>query len=381
MIRQSVGSSYRGDMWQAEISVDLDAIRGNTALLKRGTSAEVMAVVKADGYGHGAVESARAALEGGATWLGTATLGEAAVLRAAGLRAPILAWLWTAGTPLTAAVEGDIDLGVSTLGQLATVIAAAREAGRSLRTHLKIDTGLSRSGAGATDWPVLVEVAAKAQTDGFIEVTGVWSHFACADSPGHPSIDSQLAAFDDGLAVARRFGIEPQLRHMANSPALLTRPDSHFDLVRAGIATYGLSPIEGSTYGLRPAMTARARILTAKRVPEGQGVSYGHTYVTSAPSTLAVVPLGYGDGVPRSASSVGPVLINGRRFTIAGRVCMDQFVVDCGDADVHEGDLAVLFGPGDHGEPTADDWARAAGTINYEIVTRFGSSRVSRIYV
>jgi alanine racemase len=368
-------------MFQAEIIVDLDAIRANTALIKRGTPAEVMAVVKADGYGHGMLESARAALAGGATWLGTATLSEAVALRSAGFEVPILAWLWNAGAPLSSVVAGDIQLGVSTLAQLASVTAAARESGRTLGTHLKIDTGLSRNGAAAADWPVLVEAAAKAQTDGFVEVVGAWSHFANADVPGHPSIDTQLAAFADGLALASRFGIEPRVRHMANSAAALTRPDSHFDLVRAGIALYGLSPIDESSFGLRPAMTARAKVLISKAIPEGSGVSYGHTYVTSSPSTVVLVPLGYADGVPRHASNAGPVLINGQRFTVSGRVCMDQFVVDVGSAEVHEGDFVTLFGPGDHGEPTADDWARAAGTINYEIVTRFGSSRVSRTYV
>jgi alanine racemase len=167
---------------------------------------------------------------------------------------------------------------------------------------------------------------------------------------------------------------------MANSAALLTRPDAHFDLVRPGIAVYGLSPIAGQTFGLRPAMTARARVIAAKRIPPGEGVSYGHTYTTRRETTLAVVPLGYGDGVPRAASNVGPIALGGRVRTIAGRVCMDQVVLDCGDDPVAAGDVATLFGPGTHGEPTADDWAAATGTINYEIVTRFGSARVPRVY-
>ena len=368
-------------MWQAEVQVDLGAIRANAALLASGTTAQVMAVVKADGYGHGAVEVARAALEGGASWLGVCTLPEALQLRAAGLEAPTLAWLWMPDQQVDEAVAQAIDLGVSSLTHLSAAEAAARRSGRVARVHLKLDTGLSRGGATVADWPALAEAAAASQADGLIDVVGAWSHFVYADAPGHETIDRQLAGFHEGLEAAKRFGIEPQLRHIANSAATLTRPDTHFDLVRPGIALYGLSPIEGEQHGLRPAMTVRARVLLAKRVPAGSGVSYGHTYVTGQDATVAVVPLGYADGVPRHASGAGPVQINGGRYEIAGRVCMDQFIVDVGDAMVTEGDEVVLFGTGDQGEPTADDWAHASGTINYEIVTRFGSPRVPRRYV
>jgi alanine racemase len=367
-------------MWQAEVRVDLDAIRQNLTLLRDHTTAEVMAVVKADGYGHGMVPVARAALDAGATWLGGCTLGEALELRAAGITVPVLAWLLAPGLPLHEGVAADVDLSVASVAGLAEVVAAARRVGRPARLHLKIDTGLSRSGASPADWSSLTEAAAKAQADGAVEVVGVWSHFACADEPGHPSIDAQLERFETALAVAGRFGITPRYRHMANSAAILTRPDAHFDLVRAGIAMYGLSPIPSGDFGLRPAMTARARVMLTKRVPAGQGVSYGHTYVTRAETTLAVVPFGYADGVPRAASGGGPVAVGGRVRSIAGRVCMDQVVIDCGDDEVAAGDIAVLFGPGDNGEPTADDWARVCDTINYEIVTRFGSARVPKVY-
>jgi alanine racemase len=367
-------------MWQAEVRVDLDAIRQNVARLRAGTAAEVMTVVKADGYGHGMLPVARAALSAGATWLGVATLDEALALRAAGIQAPVLAWLLAPGLPLHLGIEADVDLSAASRESLGELIAAARQADRTARVHLKIDTGLNRGGATPADWVALLESAAKAQADGLIEVAGVWSHFAIADQPGHQSIDAQLAVFDEGLAVAARFGVHPQYRHMANSPAMLTRPDAHYDLVRTGIATYGLSPIAGEQFGLRPAMTVRGRVTLAKRVPAGSGVSYGHTYTTPAESTLAVLPLGYGDGVPRHASNTGPVLLGGVRRRIAGRVCMDQIVLDCGDDPVRAGDVAILFGPGDHGEPTADDWAAATGTINYEIVTRIGGSRVPRVY-
>jgi alanine racemase len=367
-------------MWQAEVRVDLDAIRGNVALMRAGTDAAVMAVVKGDGYGHGMVPAARAALDGGATWLGACTLGEALTLRRAGITAPVLAWLFAPGLPLHEGVAAGVDLSAASVAQVGEMIKAAKQAERPVRLHLKIDTGLARGGATPDAWPAVVEAAAKAQADGTAEIIGVWSHFVYADAPGHPTIDRQLAAYAEGLQVAERLGVRPQLRHIANSAATLTRPDTHFDLVRPGIAVYGLSPIAGETYGLRPAMTARARVMLTKRVPSGTGVSYGHTYTTPAETTLAIVPLGYADGIPRHASSRGPVALGGRVRTIAGRVCMDQIVLDCGDDEVAAGDVATLFGPGDAGEPTADDWAEAVGTINYEIVTRFGSTRVPRVY-
>lgn len=367
-------------MEQAEVQVSLDAIRANVARLKAGTAAEVMAVVKADGYGHGLLPAARAALRGGATWLGVCTLEEALELRAGGVSAPVLAWLLGPGRPLHRAIAADVDLSAASVDLLAEIAAGARAAGRPARVHLKVDTGLSRGGAPMAQWRGLVEAAAKAQADGGVEVVGAWSHLARADEPGHESIGRQLELFADALAAARRYGINPALRHMANSAATLTRPDTHFDLVRPGIAVYGLTPIPGRDFGLRPAMTVRARVMLTKRVPAGQGVSYGHTYLTRRETTLAVLPLGYGDGVPRALSNAGPVWVAGKVRRIAGRVCMDQIVLDCDQDDVRAGDEAVLFGPGGRGEPTADDWAAAAGTINYEIVTRFHSARVPRTY-
>lgn len=369
-------------MWQAEIRIDLGAIRDNVARMRAGTAAEIMAVVKGDGYGHGMVPAARAALAGGATWLGACTIPEAATLRANGITAPILAWLWAPGAPLGDAVRADIDISVADTGQLTELVAAAIAAGRPARTHLKIDTGLNRSGAKPSEWPLLADAAAKAQADGDLDVVGVWSHLAYADAPGHETIDHQLAVFQEGLETAGRAGLAPKVRHLANSAATLTRPDTHFDLVRPGIAVYGLSPLSGRgvEFGLRPAMTCRARVTMTKRVPAGEGVSYGHTYITPSETTLALVPMGYADGVPRHASNVGPVRLGGRVRTVSGRVCMDQIILDCGDDDVRAGDVATLFGPGDDGEPTADDWAEAIGTINYEIVTRIGSTRVDRHY-
>ena len=366
---------------RTEAVVDLDAIRQNVAVLKAGTPAAVMAVVKADGYGHGLLPAARAALAGGATWLGVAIIDEALALRRAGITAPVLAWLWTPRETATvrAAIGAGIDVSVNSLGALDAVTAAARELGTPARVHLKIDTGLSRNGCTAADWPELVVATVKAQAAGEVEAIGVWSHFAYADEPGHPTITRQIGRFRDSLDAAERAGLTPQVRHLANSAATLTLPEAHFDLVRPGIAVYGLSPVPGS-FGLTAAMTLRAQLALAKRVAVGEGVSYGHVYTTERETTLALVPLGYADGVPRNATNVGPVSINGRRYRISGRVCMDQFVVDVGDAEVHAGDLAVLFGPGRDGEPTAQDWADALGTIHYEVVTRIGP-RVVRTYV
>ena len=369
----------------ARAQVDLGAVRDNVAALRSRTSAEVLAVVKADGYGHGLVPCARAAVAGGATWLGTALVDEALALRAAGLTEPrVLAWLLGPGERWADAVRADVDLSVNAVWALDEVAAAATEAGRPARVHLKVDTGLSRGGSALTDWSDLVEAARKAEAAGTVTVVGLWSHLAYADAPGHPTIHHQAEEFRRAVELAEGAGIRPEVRHLANSAATLTAPEQHFDLVRPGIAVYGLSPVpdvgDPAHFGLRPAMTLTAGLVLVKRAPAGSGVSYGHTYTTDRETTLGLVPLGYADGVPRDASNVGPVLAAGRRRTVAGRVCMDQLVLDLGDDDAAVGDEVVLFGPGDDGEPTAQDWADATGTISYEIVTRVGP-RVPRVYV
>jgi alanine racemase len=370
---------------RARAEIDLRALRANVrALRARAPRAELMAVVKADAYGHGMVPCARAARAAGASWLGTTTPEEALLLRAAGDTGRVLCWLWTPGGPWRECVEADVDVTVSGLWALREVVAAARACGRTARVQLKADTGLGRNGCTPADWPDLVAAARAAEADGTLRVTGLWSHFACADEPGHPSIALQLAVFHEALAVAERAGLEPEVRHMANSPATLTLPEAHFDLVRTGVSMYGLSPSPevgtSAGLGLRPVMTLSASLAQIKRVPGGHGVSYGHTYHTPGETTLALVPVGYADGVPRHASDTGPVLVAGKWRTIAGRVAMDQFVVDLGGDAAEVGDEAVLFGPGDRGEPTAEDWARAVGTIGYEIVTRVGA-RLPRVYV
>ncbi|WP_062431439.1 alanine racemase [Herbidospora daliensis] len=361
----------------AEARVDLSAIRHNAALLKEAAGgAEMMAAVKADAYGHGLVPCAQAALEGGASGLGVATVREAVALRDAGVTAPVLAWLIPPGEPLDEAVAKGVDLSAGAPWLIDEIAAAARRTGRTVNVHLKVDTGISRGGATAEAWPDLVDAALKAQAEGVIVVDGVWSHFACADIPGHPSIDKQLAAFDE--AAESLPGVR---RHISNSAAIVTLPRARYDLVRPGIALYGLSPIpELGDFGLRPAMTLTARLALVKRVPKGTGVSYGHLYITDTDTTLGLVPLGYADGIMRNATNRAEVLVNDQRFTIAGRVCMDQFSIDLGDHPATEGDEVVLFGPGDRNEPTCQEWADSLGTITHEIVTRIGT-RVPRVHV
>lgn len=390
---------------RAEAVIDLAALRSNLrALQQRAGSAQVMSVVKADAYGHGMLPCAFAALDAGVRWLGTAKPEEALALRAAGItpdRARVLCWLWLPESPWAEAVEADLDItasGVWALERVADAVRSVRArrdaegaAGAEpdaepvvARVQLKIDTGLGRNGAQPHDWAELVAAARRSELDGLIRVTGVWSHLACADEPGHPSIRAQLDAFAQALTEAEAAGLRPEVRHIANSPALLTLPEAHYDLVRPGLAQYGLSPVPQlggpGEFGLRPVMTLHAPLASVKTVAAGHGVSYGHTYTTPGETTLALVPLGYADGIPRHASSAGPVLIGGKWRTVAGRVAMDQFVVDLGGDQARVGDPAVLFGSGEHGEPTAEDWASAAGTISYEIVTRIGG-RVPRRYV
>ena len=372
---------------RVEAAVDLGAVRHNVAVLVAAApGAATMAVVKAEGYGHGAVPVARTALEAGATWLGVCTLDEALELRDAGIDAPVLSWLHLPDEDFAPAVAAGVDLSAASRAHLAAVLTGARPAGRPARLHLKIDTGLGRNGAAAADWPDLLDDAAKAQAEGVAEVVAVWSHLAHADEPGHPMLDVQAARLTAAWRAAVDRGLTP-MRHLANSAATLTRPDLHFDLVRPGVAVYGLDPL-GRPVGqspLRPAMTLSARVALVKRVPAGEGVSYGHAWTTPVETVLALVPVGYADGVPRRLNGAGRmrVLLGGRLRPVVGRVCMDQVVVDCGPdgGGVAIGDRAMLFGPGDHGEPTAQDWADELETIHYEVVTGVHGRRVRRTIV
>lgn len=375
---------------RAEAVIDLAAVEHNVRALlqvarKTNPAVELMAVVKADAYGHGAAPVAAAARRAGALALGVATPVEAVALVAAGLEAspdrPVVAWLWVPDEDIRPAIRAGVQLVISSGKQLAAVLEAAGDGpdGRA-DVHLKIDTGLGRGGSTPADFADLTHTAATAQRRGRIRVVGLMSHLACADVPGDDSVTEQIEVFRRFAAAAEAAGLTPRWRHLANTPGTLAWPGAIFDLVRCGIGLYGISPFDYPVADLRPAMTLCARVALTKRVPAGQGVSYGLTYRTTRETTLAVVPLGYGDGIPRTVSSGARVLLGGKQRGIAGRVAMDQFVVDCGDDIVVEGDEAIVFGPGIDGEPTATDWAQAAGTIAYEIVTRI-SGRVPRRYV
>jgi alanine racemase len=364
-----------------EALIDLGAIKDNVSALARHVGgAQVMAVVKSDGYGHGMIAAAAAALAGGATWLGVVHVAEAVALRQAGVTVPVLCLLAAPDAPHEEAIRYDVDLSAGSADLVRQIAAAADRAGRPARLHLKADTGMSRGGATAADWPGLIDAALAAQAAGQARLTGIWSHLACADIPGHPSIAAQVAAFRDALEVAERAGARAEVRHLANTAAALNLPETWFDLVRPGGGAYGLATLPGGAPGwLRPAMTVRTMLVQVKRVTAGAGVSYGHRYVTAGDATLGLVPLGYAEGIPRQATNTGQVQVRGRRWTISGTVCMNQLVVDFGDEPVAAGDEVVLFGPGDAGEPTAQEWADALGTISYDIVTRF-AGRVPRSY-
>src|SRR3954464_2495744 len=368
-----------------EIVVGLAAIRRNVGILRdlvAPDGSDVMVVVKADGYGHGMVESARAAREAGAPWLGGATIDGAVRLREAGDTGRLLCWLTVPGDDWSAAIDRDVDVTAYTTAELDEIRAAVTST--PARLQLKIDTGLSRGGSTADDWPDLLAAARAGEADGTWTVTGIWSHFACSDEPEHPSNRAQEEAFRDAVAGADRAGLRPEVRHLANSAGAILRPSSRFDLVRCGIAAYGLDPAPGVSpdLGLEPAMTVTSPLALTKDLAAGASISYGHTWTAAGATRVGLVPLGYGDGVPRHAGNTAEVWVDGKRRPIRGRICMDQFVIDLADSDggaANAGDEVVLFGPGTAGEPTADDWARACGTIHYEIVTRMGG-RLSREY-
>jgi alanine racemase len=368
----------------AHAVVHLDAVAHNTALFAARTKAAVMAVVKADGFGHGAVRVASAALAAGATWLGVTTCAEARQLRAAGVTAPILSWLHSPLEDFGSALLADVDLSVSTREHLRAVATTAAMLGVTAGVHLKADTGLHRNGARPEEWRELVRLARDLETSGQVRVRGVWSHLVSGTEAAQDTTRLQVKLFDEAVEVARDAGLRPEIRHLANSAATLGAPETHYELVRPGIGLYGVEPDPRRVHGLRGAMTLRARLILVKRVPAGSGVSYEHDFVTDRDTTLALVPLGYADGVPWAAARHAEVSIAGRRYPVAGRIAMDQFVVDLGDVDGEAapriGDEAVVFGPGAEGEPTVADWARWASTVPHEIISGIGP-RVPRRYV
>ncbi|WP_426718714.1 alanine racemase [Corynebacterium auriscanis] len=416
----------------AEVVVDLSAIRANVSLfVDAASSAEVMTVVKADAYNHGAVSVARACLEGGATQLGTATVGEALCLREAGITAPITAWMWIPGEDLSAAVRAGITIGVPSLAHAESLVALAQrmaaeqssgvtagveqpanpaagaeqagngagaeQAGNGAGSNrvvspnqpipitLMADTGLSRSGITPDQWTAVVELIA--QHRDLLDVKGVMSHLASADDSARAAFtDVQNRRFHQAIEVCREHGIHPETNHIANTPAALTRPDLHHQMVRPGVGIYGIDPVVGGSGGnaaqLRPAITFRAKVITTKVIRTGESVSYGGTWTATRDTRTAVVAAGYADGVPRSASGNFQVGIGGKLYPQIGRVCMDQIVVNLGDAheptEVEPGQWATIFG---EGGISASELAAAAGTIDYEILTMPRGSRVRRRWV
>ena len=355
-----------------EALVDVGAIARNVSALRGSENA--MVIVKANGYGHGAVESGRAALEGGASWLGVVDLDEALELRNAGITAPVLAWIHDPATDFAEAVSRDVDLGVNYLGQLEQIASCEGRA----NVQVKLDTGLGRNGVPESEWQAFFERAAALEAAGAIRVRGLFSHLSSAGS----AVDQvHLARFTSGIEQARAAGLDPELIHLTATAGTLQLPAGHFTMVRIGIGAYGLTPFEQGeavAVALTPAMQVSASVVNVKRIAAGTGLSYGHTYVTERDTTVALVPLGYADGMPRHASSAGPVSINGQTYRVSGRIAMDQFIVDVGDAPVAVGDRAIVFGNPADGVPSANDWAAAADTINYEIVTRIGPRVVRR---
>ncbi|OBH07488.1 alanine racemase [Mycobacterium sp. E2699] len=367
----------------AEAVVDLGAVAHNVRVLReRAGAAQVMAVVKADGYGHGATPVARAALAAGAAELGVATVDEALALRADGITAPVLAWLHPPGMDFGPALLADVEIGVSSVRQLDEVADAVRRTGRTATVTVKVDTGLNRNGVAPAQYPAMLTTLRRAVAEDAIRLRGLMSHLVFADQPENPINDVQAQRFSDALAQARAEGVRFEVAHLANSSATMSRPDLAYDLVRPGIAVYGLSPVPDlGDMGLIPAMTVKCPVALVKSIRAGESVSYGHTWTARCDTTLALLPIGYADGVFRSLGGRLEVLINGRRRPGAGRICMDQFVVDLGPGpvDVAEGDEAILFGPGTRGEPTAQDWADLLGTIHYEVVTS-PRGRIRRTY-
>ena len=367
----------------AEAVVDLGAVEHNVRVLcEHAGRAQVMAVVKADGYGHGATRVARAALAADAAELGVATVDEALALRADGITAPVLAWLHPPGTDFAPALLADVQIAVSSVRQLDELLDAVRRTGRPATVTVKVDTGLNRNGVAPAHYPAMLTALRQAVAEDAIRLRGLMSHLVYADQPDNPINDAQAQRFSEMLTHARDQGVRFEVAHLSNSSATMSRPDLAFDLVRPGIAVYGLSPVpQLGDMGLIPAMTVKCAVALVKSIRAGESVSYGHTWTAQRDTNLALLPIGYADGVFRSLGGRLDVLINGRRRPGVGRICMDQFVVDLGPGqlDVAEGDEAILFGPGTAGEPTAQDWADLLGTIHYEVVTS-PRGRITRTY-
>ncbi len=367
---------------RAEVVVDLNCIAMNISKIRAVAGVPVMAVVKADAYGHGLILVAQTAIAAGAQWLGVALLEEAFTLRAAGIQAPILCWLAPPGSDYLAAIRSEIDLAVPSIQIYEEIVLASQLAGKRARIHIEVDTGMTRGGF-LDEWETFIDLLQASRDD--VEIIGIFSHFARADEPGADQNSDQLKRFTQMSDDLNGIGIEPSLHHLSNSAATLIDAASHFDLVRVGIAMYGLTPDRenlgsSNSLGLRPAMTLRARLHLVKKVPSHSFVGYGASFQTERDTVIGVVAIGYADGIPRIATGAG-VLTHGIKAPSVGRISMDQFVVDLGpDSTAKAGEWVTIFSSSEDGGYTADDWGKASQSINYEIVTRIGS-RVPRLYL
>ena len=363
----------------ATLTVDLAAVAANTRFFATRTRAEVMAVVKADGFGHGRVPVARTALANGATWLGVTSIAEGLAVRAAGLAAPTLSWLNPVDADFGPAIEAGLDLAVPSLPHLSAVTRAAGAvtgaAGRRARVHLHLDVGMARDGADPAEWPELCQAAFAGQRRGRLDVVGLMGHLGCADRPADPCNEAGRACFGWGQRVARQAGLHPARHHLAATAATLTDPRTHHDLCRIGAGLAGIDP--SGTARLHPALTLTAPVVAVRRVRAGRSAGYGHSWTAPADTTLGLLAVGYADGLPRAASGRAQVMVRGRRRPLAGLISMDQTVIDLGDGPVDPGEVATVFGSGAAGEPTVADWAGWASTIEHEIVTGIGA-RVRR---
>ena len=371
-------------MSRASAEINLSAITQNFKLIKSRTTADVLAVVKADAYGHGLIPVSKALEEAGADWFGTALLEEAINLRKAGILKPIISWLTPLGEDFKSAIDLDIDLGIPSIDLLDEVIKAASLTGKAARIHLEIDTGMSRGGV-LSEWDQLIKSVLVGVNLKLLKVIGIWSHFARADEPAELMNQEQLILFEEKVNQAKTAGIDAQFIHIANSAALFTNKSAHKNIIRSGIALFGLSPDiktigDSSSLGLKPAMKLKAKLNLVKEVKAGSSVGYGGTAVLKSDTKLGVITLGYADGIPRNTNNLAGVFVDKKRAPMIGRVSMDQFVVDLGiTSNAKTGDEVIVFGDGSGGEYTVDEWAKAANTINYEIITRIGP-RVPRIY-
>ncbi|MCE0536910.1 alanine racemase [Kineosporia rhizophila] len=349
-----------------ELSVDLTAVAANTRHFRRLIDGELMAVVKADGFGHGATQVARTALVNGATRLGVTSLAEALALRAAGIRAPVLSWLNPVATDWRQAVAAEVEVAVPSLQHLTALPAGTA-------VHLHLDCGLARDGAEPAVWPAPCAAAAQAQ---HLRVVGVMGHLSSADVPADPVNAVQRERFDWGVQVARAAGLQPQHLHLAATAGTLNDPLSHHTMSRIGAGLFGIDPLNR----LRPALTLTAPLVSVRQVGAGTGVGYGHGWVAPEATVLGLIALGYADGLPRAASGQAQVLVGGRRRALVGRISMDMAVIDLGPgSSARPGDLVTVFGPGEQGEPTVAEWASWAGTIEHEVVTGLGTRPVRRV--